>query len=174
MDDLRYPVGRFALDETVTPEKRAGWIAEIERTPSAIRQAVQGLDDARLDTLYREGGWTVRQVVHHVPDSHANAYVRFKWALTEDEPAIKAYDEKGWAELPDSRGGSIEPSLAFLDALHARWLMTLRAMTPADFGRVLVHPENGRVTLDRMLQLYAWHGRHHTAHITALREREGW
>lgn len=174
MEDLRFPVGRFTLDESVTPEKRAGWIEEVERTPAAIREAVRGLDDERLDTPYREGGWTVRQVVHHVPDSHVHAYIRFKWALTEDEPTIKAYDERGWAELPDSRGGRIEPSLDLLESVHARWSMTLRAMSPADFERAVVHPENGRVTLDRMLQLYAWHGRHHTAHISSLRERSGW
>lgn len=174
MEDLRFPVGRFAPDDAVTPEKRARWIDEVERLPGEIRKAVSGLTDTQLDTPYRDGGWTVRQVVHHLPDSHVHAYIRFKWTLTEHEPPVRAYDEKAWAELPESRGGRIEPSLALLESVHARWLMTLRAMTPSDFERALMHSENGRVTLDRMLQLYAWHGRHHAAHITALRERSGW
>lgn len=174
MEELKFPIGRFVVDDSVTAEKRAEWIEQIERTPAAMRDAVGGLAESQLDTPYREGGWTVRQVVHHLPDSHANAYIRFRWALTEEEPAIKVYDEQAWAELPDSRVGPIEPSLALLDSLHERWLLTLRAMTPADFARVLVHPVSGRVSLDRMLQLYAWHGRHHVAHVASLRKRSGW
>ena len=174
MEDLRFPVGRMVLDPDVTPDKRAGWIDEVARAPAELRQAVAGLTDAQLDTPYREGGWTVRQVVHHLPDSHLNAYVRFKWALTEDEPTIKVYDEKAWAELPEARKAPVETSLALLDSLHERWLMVLRAMAPADFERVLVHPERGRIALDVMLQIYAWHGRHHVAHIRSLRERSGW
>lgn len=174
MEDLRFPVGRVVLDPEVTPAKRAGWIEEVAGAPSALRDVVAGLTDAQLDTPYREGGWTVRQVVHHLPDSHLNAYIRFKWALSEDEPTIKAYDEKAWAELPEAREAPVETSLALLDSLHERWLMALRAMAPSDFERVLVHPERGRITLDVMLQIYAWHGRHHVAHVRSLRERSGW
>ncbi len=174
--DLRYPIGRFQRPADVTADERAAFIETVAGTPAALREAVRGLDDAQLDTPYRPGGWTVRQVVHHVPDSHLNSYVRFKLALTEREPAIKPYDEKAWAELPDGRSGLVAESLALLDALHARWVYLLRAMTPADFARTVVHPEHPEMpmTLDVMLALYAWHGRHHVAHITALREREGW
>lgn len=171
MEALRFPVGRFSPDPDATPAKREAWIAEIERLPGEMREAVRALTEAQLDTPYRDEGWTVRQVVHHVPDSHVHAYIRFKWALTEDEPEIKVYDEKGWAALPDSRGGPVEPALALLDAVHQKWALTLRALTPADFERAVVHPENGRMTLDRMLQLYAWHGRHHIGHIRSLGER---
>lgn len=174
MEELRFPAGRVVLDPDPTPEKRAGWIEAIAHAPAAVREAVRGLNEEQLDTPYREGGWTIRQVVHHLPDSHVNAYIRFKWALSEDEPAIKVYDEKAWAELPEARGGPIEPSLALLEALHTRWQLVLRAMTPADFRRMLVHPERGRMPLDDMLQIYAWHGRHHVAHIRSLRERSGW
>lgn len=171
--DLRYPVGRFSY----TPGDRRGrdeWIGTIAALPERLRAAVAGMNDARLDTPYRPGGWTVRQVVHHVPDSHMNAYVRFKLALTEDGPRIKPYDEAKWAELPDGRSGSITPSLAILDGLHARWTTLLRAMSDADFARTLEHPEHGMLTLDRMLALYAWHSRHHVAHITELARRERW
>ena len=171
--DLRYPVGRFSY-AAPDPARRAGFIDDIARLPQQFRKAVQGLDDARLDTPYRPGGWTVRQVVHHVPDSHMNAYVRFKLALTEDTPRIKPYDEAKWAELPDGRSGPLAPSLAILDGLHDRWTALLRSMSPADFERRLEHPENGVMTLDRMLALYAWHSRHHLAHVTELARREGW
>ncbi len=172
-DDLRFPTGRFHFDPDVTPEKRAKAIAAIRDTPSALRAAVKGLDDKRLDTPYRPGGWTVRQVVHHVPESHMNAFVRFKLALTEDNPTIKPYNEDAWAKLQDVKG-PIEPSLSLVDALHARWMMLLDTMVAKDFERPLVHPEIGDITLDRMLQLYAWHGPHHVAHITNLRARETW
>jgi uncharacterized damage-inducible protein DinB len=174
--DLRYPVGRFQRPAAVTAEERAVSIEAIAGTPAALREAVDGLDDAQLDTPYRLDGWTVRQVVHHVPDSHLNSYVRFKLALTEDEPTIKPYDEKRWAALPDGRSRLVAESLALLDALHARWVYLLRAMAPADFSRTVIHPEHPGppMTLDAMLALYAWHGRHHTAHVTALRERMGW
>ncbi|HEX8848873.1 MAG TPA: bacillithiol transferase BstA [Gemmatimonadaceae bacterium] len=173
--DLRYPVGRFSYTATAPdPARRAGFIDDIAQLPQRLRKAVQGLDDARLDTPYRPGGWTVRQVVHHVPDSHMNAYVRFKLALTEDTPRIKPYDEAKWAELRDGRTGPLAPSLAILDGLHDRWTVLLRSMTPTDFERTLEHPENGVMTLDRMLALYAWHSRHHLAHITELARREGW
>lgn len=174
--DLRYPIGRFERPAEITVADRAGYIEAVAAAPAALREAVRGLDDAQLDTPYRPDGWTVRQVVHHVPDSHLNAYVRFKLALTELEPTIKPYDEAKWAELPDGRSPLVAESLALLDALHARWVYLLRAMTPADFARTVVHPEHrgNPMTLDTMLALYAWHGQHHVAHVTALRERMGW
>jgi uncharacterized damage-inducible protein DinB len=170
--DLRFPIGKFSLDSDVTPEKRGTWIRQIADAPGALRAAVSGLNDRQLDTPYRPGGWTVRQVVHHVPDSHMNAYVRFKLALTEDNPTIKPYDEAKWAEVSDTRAMAPEVSLTLLDALHRRWVTLLQSMAAADFARPLQHPENGPMTLDRLLQLYAWHGRHHAAHITTLRARE--
>ena len=139
-----------------------------------MRRALDGLSDGQLDTPYRPGGWTVRQVVHHVPDSHLNAYCRFKLALTEQNPTIKPYDEAAWAKVADTARTPPGVSLTMLDALHTRWVILLESMTAADFGRPLKHPEKGSITLDWMLQLYAWHGRHHAAHITELRKREGW
>ncbi|AHG89101.1 DinB-like domain protein [Gemmatirosa kalamazoonensis] len=174
--DLRYPIGRFTPPDaaTATAATYARLIDEIERAPRELRAALEGLTDAQLDTPYRDGGWTVRQVAHHVPDSHLNAYVRFKLALTEDEPRIKPYEEAQWAELRDSRL-PIAPSLALLDALHVRWVTVLRAIPVEDFERrAYDHPETGRVPLRAALGLYAWHGRHHTAHILGLRERMGW
>lgn len=171
--DPRFPVGRFAFT-SADESTRAAAIATIADLPARLRAAVEGLSDAKLDTPYRDGGWTVRQVVHHLPDSHLNAFARFKFALTEEKPEIKAYDEARWAELPDGRTGPVAPSLSLLDGLHARWTLLLRALRPADLERQLVHPQNGVMTLDRMLALYAWHSRHHVAHITELRRREGW
>ncbi len=173
--DPRYPIGPFTPPATVTPEDSERWIGEIERLPAAFRAAVEPLTDAQLDTPYRPGGWTVRQLVHHVPDSHLNSYIRFKWTLTEDRPTIKAYDEKLWAALPDSRDTPVAVSLALLESLHTRWVVLLRSLTPADREREFIHPETGRaLSLNTTLALYAWHGRHHLAHITALVEREGW
>ncbi len=173
--DPRYPIGPFQYDGKATPEARSRRIAEIAQAPVALRAAVKGLTRKQWDTPYREGGWTVRQVVHHVPDSHLNAYVRFKLALTEDTPTIKPYDQERWAELADTRTVAPEVSLALLDAVHERWVALLKSMTPADWQRAYHHPEyNRRIALDEVLALYAWHGRHHAAHITALREREGW
>ena len=172
--DPRFPPGRFTFDPDVTPEKRRTAIAAIKSTPSALRAAVKGLTDAQLNTPYRDGGWTVRQVVHHVPESHMNAFTRFKLALTEDNPTIKAYEEDRWAKLGDVARAPIDTSLALLDALHERWGILLDVMTDEDFRRPLVHPQSGQMTLDRMLQLYAWHGPHHVAHITSLRRRQGW
>ncbi len=174
MDDLRYPVGRFAAPDEITPEHRIQWILEIEQTPARLREAVAGLAPAQFATPYREGGWTVRQVVHHIFDSHVNSYVRFKLALTEPEPTIKPYDEAAWAKLADTEAVDPEVSLALLDGLHTRWVALLKALTPTDFARTLRHPEMGLLTLDQMLGLYAWHGRHHVAHITNLRQRLGW
>ena len=171
--DLRYPIGDFTMPAAVTPALRTEAITAIAELPARVRDAVRGLSDAQLDTPYRPGGWTVRQVVHHVPDSHMNAFVRLKLALTEDNPTVKPYDEKKFAELPDQRL-PIEPSLSLLDGLHARWVTVLRAHAPPQFGRPLYHPEIGAITVDYLVQTYGWHSRHHVAHITRLREREGW
>jgi DinB superfamily len=157
----------------VTPAMHTEAIAAIAELPVKMREAVRGLSDAQLDTPYRPGGWTVRQVVHHVPDSHMNAFIRLKLALTEDNPTIKPYDQDAFARLPDQRL-PIEPSLALLDGLHARWATVLRAMTPPQFARPWHHPEIGAITVDYLVQTYGWHSRHHVAHITRLREREGW
>jgi uncharacterized damage-inducible protein DinB len=173
--DLRYPVGKFDWDAPIDEADHPRLIAEIAETPGALRSAVAGLSRDQLETRYRAGGWTIKQVVHHVPDSHLNAYTRFKLALTEDEPTIKPYEEAKWAELPDSARVPIDVSLDLLDALHQRWVSLLRSMETSDFQRGLRHPEYGRLlTLQQMLGLYAWHGRHHVAHITSTRQREGW
>lgn len=175
-DSLRYPTGRFHRPGgPLTDPQRREMIEVIARTPAELRAAVRGLSDAQLDTPYRPDGWTVRQVVHHVPDSHMNSFIRFKLALTEDVPIIKPYDEAAWARLADTRDTSIETSLTLLAALHDRWVRLLRAMTPAEFGRTLSHPDwDAPLTLDSMLALYAWHGPHHIAHITSLKQRQGW
>jgi uncharacterized damage-inducible protein DinB len=172
--DLRFPTGRFTRPAGLDDDARARAIETIAATPARLREAVRGLAPEQIETPYRPGGWTVRQVVHHVPDSHLNAYIRFKLALTEDGPTIKPYDETRWAELPDTRLVPIATSLTLLDAVHERWVALLRAMQPAEFERPLTHPETGRQRLDQMLALYAWHGPHHVAHVTALRERMGW
>ena len=174
MTDLRYPIGPFKFKGEVTEAIRQQWIGEIAATPTQLRKAVTGLSEQQLDTPYREGGWTVRQVVHHVPDSHLHAYTRCKFALTEDEPTIMPYNEKLWAELMDTKKTPIEVSLNLLDSLHVRWVTLLKSLKPKDFSRTFRHPESGILTLERLLALYAWHGRHHTAHITSLRERMGW
>jgi len=175
MTDVRYPVGKFEWNGPATPEQRRRFIAAIAAAPGKFRSAVAGLTPKQLDTPYRPGGWTVRQVVHHVPDSHLNAYIRCKLALTEEGPTIKPYDQDRWATLTDAEDTPVEVSLALLDALHQRWVILLRGLEPEDFARVMIHPEHvAPLSLDRVLALYAWHGAHHTAHITALRERMGW
>ena len=174
MTDLRYPIGKFSFEDEVTLEKRRQGIEEIAAAPAQLRAAVAGLSPEQLDTPYRPGGWTVRQVVHHVPDSHLNSYIRSKLALTEEEPTIKPYDEKRWAELEDTRTTPVEVSLMLLESLHRRWVLLLESLTAADFARKFRHPELGVVTLERNVALYAWHGRHHVAHITSLRQRMGW
>ena len=174
LQDLCYPIGQFAYSKPLTKEQRLTAIDSIQSMPAKLRAAVHGLSSQQLDTPYRPGGWTVRQVVHHVPDSHANAFIRTKLALTEDEPVIKPYDEKRWAELADARLTPIATSLILLEAIHERWNYLLREMREADFSRTLRHPEHGLRTLDWLVALYAWHGQHHIAHITRLREREGW
>ena len=173
MPDLRYPIGKFSPPDTVTPDRVNRWIDDIEALPADLRRVVSALTDEQLDTPYRPDGWTVRQVVHHLPDSHMNSFVRFKWALTENRPLIKAYDEKGWAALPDSRA-PIDCSLDLLGALHSRWVDLLRNLDWPQLQREFVHPESGPVTLAVTVGSYAWHGRHHLAHIDRLIEREGW
>ncbi len=165
-EKLRYPVGRFVIPESITAEERARLIEEIAAAPAALRRAVQGMSEAQLDRPYRPGGWTVRQVVHHLPDSHMNAYVRMKLALTQDEPAIVPYMENKWAELPDSRDVPVATSLALLESLQSRWVALMRSMTEEQWHRCYMHPELGRYPLDRQAALYAWHGRHHVAHIS--------
>ena len=174
MTDLRYPIGKFSYDAPPTPEQRQELLHEIEQAPGRMRVAVKGLSQQQLDTPYRPDGWTVRQVVHHLPDSHLNAYIRFKLALTEEEPTIKPYAEDKWARLADTAATPIETSLTLLDSLHDRWVRLLRSLKPEDWKRAFRHPELGVVSLERNLALYAWHGRHHVAHITSLRERSGW
>ncbi len=172
--DLRYPVGEFRFPERVSAQELATFIDQISETPARMRAAVAGLSDSQLDTPYRPGGWTVRQLAHHVPDSHINSYTRFRLALTEDDPVIKPYEEARWAELHDARSLPVEPSLALLESLHARWVPLLRSISDADWKRSFRHPELGPGRLEQNAALYAWHGRHHVAHITRLRERMGW
>jgi hypothetical protein len=171
MTDLRYPIGKFNFTGNLSTPDRARLIDQIAETPTKLRAAVAGLSAAQLDTPYRPGGWTVRQLVHHVPESHMNAYIRFKLALTEAEPLIKPYREDLWAELPDVRSTPIELSLSLLESLHHRWVIVLAGIESAAWARAFRHPELGVITLDRNLALYAWHGRHHVAHITSLRQR---
>jgi uncharacterized damage-inducible protein DinB len=174
MTDLRYPIGKFTYEGPLTEDQKRAFLDDIAQTPANLRAAVQGLIPAQLDTPYRPGGWTVRQVVHHVPDSHLNSYMRFKLALTEDEPTIKPYAEDRWAELADTMATPLEVSLTLLDSLHDRWMRLLRSMTPEQWKRTFRHPDLGPMTLEKTLALYAWHGRHHVAHLTTLRQREGW
>jgi uncharacterized damage-inducible protein DinB len=174
MSDLRYPIGKFHFDGPLTEQQKQTSLDEIARTPTNLRAAVKGLSEAQLDTPYRPGGWTVRQVIHHVPDSHLNSYLRFKLALTEDDPTIKPYAEDRWAELADTKSTPVEVSLVMLDSLHDRWVRLLRSLTPEQWKRTFRHPDLGPMTLEKTLALYAWHGRHHVAHVTALRKREGW
>jgi hypothetical protein len=172
-EQQRYPVGRFTPPTAVTPADRQRWIAEIAALPAQLRQAVEPLTEAQLETPYRPGGWTVRQVVHHLPDSHMNAFVRLKLALTEEAPTIKPYDEARWAELPDVRLTPVSVSLALLDALHARWVVLLRALAPGDWARTFVHPEHGRaMSIDAATALYAWHSRHHLGHVRLVQGRQ--
>ena len=172
--DPRYPIGPFKFEGQPSEQQLRQFIYEIEQTPSRLRAAVNGLSEQQLETPYRPGGWTVRQVAHHVPESHMNAYVRMKLALTEDNPTIKPYDEARWAETPEVVRTPIEVSLTMLEALHERWVTLLKALSPADLARPFNHPESGPWTVGKYVALYAWHGRHHVAHVTSLRERMGW
>jgi uncharacterized damage-inducible protein DinB len=173
-DNLRYPIGKFRYDCPSNEDKKRAFLDDIAQTPENLGTAVKGLSDSRLDTPYRPGGWTVRQVVHHLPDSHLNSYVRFKLALTEDDPTIKPYAEDRWAELADTKTTPVAVSLTLLDSLHDRWVRLLRSLTSDDWKRTFRHPELGSMTLEKTLALYAWHGKHHVTQITNLREREGW
>jgi hypothetical protein len=173
MEDLKYPVGKYQLPQTITREDRRTWLDEIATAPRHLRAAVARLSESQLDTPYRPGGWTVRQVVHHVPDSHMHCFIRIKFALTEAQPTIKPYDEALWAELPDTKA-PIEMSLGLLDALHARWMSLVEPLTEAQWKRTFLHPELGARDLEQTMSLYAWHGRHHVAHITRLRDSMGW
>ena len=172
--DLQYPIGKFKWGGVITDEQREQLIAQIERAPAQLSQAVAGLTEEQVDTAYRPDGWTVRQVVHHLPDSHMNTYMRFRLALTEDEPTIKVYDQERWAILADAVTAPVELSLSLLESLHRRLVLLLRSLRAEDFARTFRHPEMGVVTLDKMLGMYAWHGRHHVAHVTSLRDRMGW
>ena len=172
--DLRYPIGKFQPPSNIDDSLRATLIDQIAEIPGALRRAVEGLTDRQLDTPYRDGGWTVRQVVHHLPDSHMNAYIRFKLTLTEDQPTSRPYQEAAWAELEEAKNAPIALSLDLLTAVHARWVAAMRTMKREDFDRTFNHPERGVSTLKFYLALYDWHGRHHVAHITSLATREGW
>jgi uncharacterized damage-inducible protein DinB len=174
MSDPRYPIGKFHYEGSMNEGQKQAYLDDIAQTPAKLREAVKGISDVQLDTPYRPGGWTVRQVVHHVPDSHLNSYVRFKLALTEDEPTIKPYAEDRWAELADTKATPIEVSLTLLDSLHDRWVRLLRSLTAEEWKRTFRHPDLGPMTLEKTLALYAWHGRHHVAHVTELRARSGW
>ncbi|MEQ9286797.1 MAG: bacillithiol transferase BstA [Cyclobacteriaceae bacterium] len=175
LDQLRYPIGKFSRPEKVTTENVAAYIQKIEELPDKLIHTVFGWMEEQLDTPYRPEGWTVRQVVHHLADSHMNSYIRFKWALTEDSPTIKAYDEKLWAEQRDAKKGPIEVSLKLLEALHARWASVLKNLNDADLMRTFTHPETGKqISLGTNIALYAWHCEHHLTHITNLKKRKGW
>ena len=174
MENITHPIGKFLFDKDVTPGKRAACVGDITELPARLRAVVDGLSSSQLDTPYREGGWTVRQVIHHLADSHMNAFIRFKLALTEDSPPIKAYNQDTWADTADGRRADVGLSLSLIEGLHGRWASLLASMGPADFGRSFTHPERGLVSLDNTLQMYAWHSRHHVAHISGLRERMGW
>ena len=174
MNNLRYPIGEFTRDPDATPQKRRAWIQQIADTPENLRAAVDGLTEPQLLTPYRPAGWTVCQVVHHVADSHLNSYIRFRLALTEECPLIKTYDQDRWANLPDAATVVIEPSLLLLEGMHTRWVELLNSFSEEDFARRLQHPEWGEISLDMNLQIYVWHGPHHVAQITSLRDREGW
>ncbi len=172
--DPRYPIGKLEMPNEVTPARRQQAIDEIAATPAKLRAAVKGLSDAQLDTPYRDGGWTVRQVVHHVPDSHMNAYIRLRLALTEDKPTVRPYEEARWAELVDAKSAPIAVSQALLDSLHDRWDRLWRSLKPEHFARPLIHAEHGERNIDWLLFVYEWHGKHHTAHITELRKQKDW
>jgi uncharacterized damage-inducible protein DinB len=174
MSDPRYPIGKFSVSGPLTEEQRQQCLTDIDQAPDRLRTSLHGLSNQQLNTPYRDGGWTLRQVAHHIADSHMNSYIRFKLALTEDEPTVKTYMENLWAELPEAKHAPIDVSLALLDSLHQRWMLMLREFTEAEWKRTFRHPEMGPMTLEKTLALYAWHGRHHVAHITSLRKQMGW
>ena len=173
-EDLKYPIGKY-IAQPFSEKQLGEWLTDIKNLPQHLEHAVLNLDEAQLNTVYREGGWTLKQVVHHVADSHMNAFIRYKWTLTEEKPIIKAYFEDRWAELEDGRNTPVEVSLALIETLHKRWVLLMRSMKADDFTRVYIHPQYGKeFTLQHVAGLYAWHGKHHTAHITALKERMKW
>ncbi len=172
--DLRYPIGQYRPPETIGRAHLNAWIADLEALPANLRRAVDSLSDNQLETRYRPGGWTIRQIVHHIPDGHLNSYTRFRLGLTEHTPTVKPFEEAAWAELSDAKSGPIEPSLALTDGLHQRWTMLLRSLSDDDFKRTVRHPERGEMALDWILGYFAWHSRHHVAHILNSRRREGW
>lgn len=175
MENLRYPIGRFQMPENFSKEKINHWIQEIQDAPAQYRDLVNGWTDEQLDTPYRPEGWTIRQLIHHVADSHMNSYIRFKWTLTEYEPTIKAYDEKLWAELPEAKTATVVVSLGLIESLHARWCLMLKNLSEADWKKIFIHPESGKsISLETMVALYAWHSKHHIAHIAGLKELKGW
>jgi len=175
LEQLKFPIGKFHTPESYSPQDISNWISIIENTPAQVEAAVAGLTDEQLDTPYRPEGWTVRQVVHHLPDSHLNSYIRFKWTLTEDTPTIKAYDEQLWAKLDDGKNAPIEMSVQLLKSLHARWVVVMRNLSESDLEKCFTHPESGnQISLKEMVATYAWHSQHHLAHITSLKERMNW
>ncbi len=175
LDSLRFPIGKFEAPQVLTQELMDGYVKDIETFPAMLKQAVTGLNDAQLDTPYRPDGWTIRQVVHHCSDSHMNSIIRFKLALTEEEPTIKPYYEERWAELADSKSMSITAPLLLLEGLHQRWTILLRSLSTQDLQKTFIHPEHGkRFRLDENIGVYAWHGNHHLAHITSLKKRMNW
>jgi uncharacterized damage-inducible protein DinB len=174
MSDPRYPIGKFSYSGPLSPEQKQQYLTDIAQTPARLRAVVRELSDQQLDTPYRDGGWTPRQVVHHVADSHMNSYIRFKLALTEEDPIIKPYLEDRWAELPEAKHAPIEVSLALIDSLHQRWMLMLSELTDEDWKRAFRHPAMGPMSLEKSLALYSWHGRHHVAHVSSLREKMGW
>ena len=174
-EKLRYPIGKVKLPNVIKSQDIKAWITVLEETPNKLKQLVRNLDEKQLDTPYREAGWTIRQVLHHVVDSHMNSYIRFKWALTEEEPVIKAYFEERWAELPDATGGPAELALQALEALHVKWTYLLRGLDEDQLQRCFIHPEsNSKVSLEQNIGIYAWHSQHHIAHIENLMKRRGW
>lgn len=175
LEELRYPIGKFSFNAGADAKQINQHISDIENLPEKMRNAVKGLSETQLCTAYRDGGWTIKQVVHHVADSHINAYVRIKLALTENHPTIKPYEESKWAELDDAQNMPVEISLSLLDSLHARWAHMMKRLSSEEFAKTVFHPESKRdMSVNFLIQLYAWHSRHHTAHITSLRERKGW
>jgi uncharacterized damage-inducible protein DinB len=174
VNDLRYPIGPFRAPGRLKPDQRASLLGQLRLAPRRLRDAVRGLSESQIDTPYRPEGWTVRQVVHHVADSHVHGYLRCKHVLTEDQPTLETYEQDDWAALDDAREAPLEPSLSVLDGVHDRWAMVLERLPADAWSRGAHHPESGDVTLDDLLALYVWHGDHHVAHLTALRDREGW
>ena len=175
LNSLRYPIGKYTKPDPITDQQISDFIRRIETLPARLKAAVSGLSENQLDTPYRPDGWTVRQVIHHVPDSHLNSFIRFKWTLTEDNPVIKAYFEDRWANLNDYKETPIEVSLSLLESLHKRWVILLKSLTKSDLQKTFIHPETNRqIKLDELIGLYAWHGDHHLAHIESLKKRMGW